>query len=99
MMNDKPFGIIPLHSRVVVQFQPVEETISKGGIHIPATSAASREVNTYKAEVIATGDEVTRVHAGDLILCVLAVGDLVDFDGERYVIIDELEILAILDRR
>ncbi len=97
--EEQSFGIIPLHSRVVVQYQTVEESMSKGGIFIPPSTGAHSSINTYKAEVRAAGEDATKVDVGDLILCVLGVGDLVDYDGERYVIIDETEILALLDRR
>ncbi len=88
------FGINPLGARVVVQPVQPEEAMSKGGVIL----VQQREPTTAKAEVIAIGDEVEKVAVGDMILLTLGAGDGVDFEQEMYVIVDELDILAVLVR-
>ena len=96
---DLAFGIHPLHMRIVISPEEVEETVRESGVILPPTTGRNRVVNTYKGEVIAVGDGVTKVEVGQLVLGTLGVGDLVDYDGDRYTIIDQSEVLAVLDRR
>ena len=56
------------------------------------------ESTTCKAEVIAVGEDCEKVSVGDLILLTIGAGDAVDYAGDMYVIVDEIAVLAVLDR-
>ncbi len=88
--------IQPLGKRVLLQRVSVEEQKTDGGIVIPN---AQLEAGTYKAEVIAIGDEITKVAAGDLVLITQYAGDRAhDENAEEYLILEEDDLLATIDR-
>ncbi len=88
--------IQPLGKRVLLQRATVEEQKTEGGVYIPQ---AQLEAGTYKAEVIAIGDEITKVKAGDLVLITQYSGDRAhDENAEEYLILDEDDLLATIDR-
>ena len=90
-------GVEPLGRRIVVQFQDVEDTVSKLGVHIPATQQ-SKALNSYKGDVVARGVDVNRVEDGDLVLISLGAGAKFMHNQEEYIIIDEMDVLAFLER-
>jgi co-chaperonin GroES (HSP10) len=56
-------------------------------------------VDTHKAEVVAVGDEVTKgVKEGDIVLHTVFAGNKVEHDQEEFVILEEEDILAVIDR-
>ncbi len=88
--------IKPLGERVLIQRVAVGEQQTDGGVYIPTPQ---REDGTYKAEVVAVGEEVTKVKAGDLILISQYSGDRAQDDSaEEYIILEEKDILATVDR-
>ncbi len=48
-------------------------------------------------EVIATGDEITKVKAGDMIYLEKHYGVEIEHEGEKLLVIDEVSILATFD--
>ena len=88
-------NIKPLADRVLVKPAPAEEK-TIGGIIIPDTA----KEKPLKGEVIATGDgtkdEAMVVKVGDTVLYSKYAGQELEFDGEKYLIMRQSDILAIL---
>ena len=88
-------SIKPLADRVLIRAAAAEEkTVS--GIIIPD----SAKEKPLKGEVIATGDgtkdEVMVVKAGDTVLYGKYAGTEIEWDGEKFLIMRQSDILAIV---
>lgn len=87
--------IQPLADRVLVKPAPAEEK-TIGGIIIPDTA----KEKPSKGEVIATGngtkDEEMIVKVGDTVLYGKYAGQEIEFEGEKYMIMRQSDILAVL---
>lgn len=87
--------IQPLADRVLVKPAPAEEK-TIGGIIIPDTA----KEKPSKGEVVATGngtkDEAMFVKVGDTVLYGKYAGQEIEFEGEKYQMMRQSEILAIL---
>ncbi|MDR1698387.1 MAG: co-chaperone GroES [Prevotellaceae bacterium] len=88
-------SIKPLADRVLIK--PAEaETKTVSGIIIPDTA----KEKPLKGEVIATGngtkDEEMLVKAGDKVLYGKYAGTELDYEGEKYLIMRQSDILAII---
>ena len=88
-------NIKPLADRVLIKPAPAEEK-TIGGIIIPDTA----KEKPSKGEVIAIGngtkDEEMVVKAGDTVLYGKYAGQEIELDGEKYMIMKQSEIMAIL---
>lgn len=88
-------AIKPLADRVLIVPAPAEEK-TIGGIIIPDTA----KEKPLKGEVIATGngtkDEEMVVKAGDTVLYGKYAGQEIEFNGVKYLIMRQSDILAIL---
>ena len=85
--------IKPLGSKVLIKMQ-IGQEITKTGIIL----TAKKENKPIIATVIATGDKVTNVKNNDEIIVSRYIGTQIKYDNEEYVILDEKEILARLER-
>lgn len=89
-------NIKPLQDRVLVQPVKTEEKI--GGIIIPDT--ASKEKPT-QGKVIAVGngtkDEEMILKEGDNVLYGKYAGNEVELDGEKYIIMRQSDVLAVME--
>lgn len=87
--------IQPLADRVLIKPAPAEEK-TIGGIIIPDTA----KEKPLKGEVIAAGngtkDEQMVVKVGDEVLYGKYSGQELEFEGEKYLIMRQSDILAIL---
>lgn len=87
--------IKPLADRVLVKPAPAEEK-TIGGIIIPDTA----KEKPLQGEVIATGngtkDEEMVVKTGDTVLYGKYTGQEVEFEGVKYLIMRQSDILAVL---
>lgn len=87
--------IKPLADRVLVKSAPAEEK-TIGGIIIPDTA----KEKPLQGEVIATGngtkDEEMVVKTGDTVLYGKYSGQEVEFEGVKYLIMRQSDILAVL---
>lgn len=87
--------IQPLADRVLIKPAPAEEK-TIGGIIIPDTA----KEKPLKGEVIAAGngtkDEEMVVKVGDTVLYGKYAGQELEFDGEKFLIMRQSDILAIL---
>lgn len=88
-------AIKPLADRVLVKPAPAEEK-TIGGIIIPDTA----KEKPLQGEVIATGngtkDEEMVVKVGDTVLYGKYAGQELEFDGVKYLIMRQSDIVAIL---
>lgn len=87
--------IQPLADRVLIKPAPAEEK-TIGGIIIPDTA----KEKPLQGEVLAAGkgtkDEEMVLKAGDQVLYGKYAGTEVEFDGEKYLIMRQSDVLAVL---
>ena len=87
--------IKPLADRVLIKAAPAEEKTA-GGIIIPDTA----KEKPLQGEVLAVGngtkDEEMVLKAGDTVLYGKYAGTEVELDGEKYLIMRQSDILAVL---
>lgn len=87
--------IQPLADRVLIKPAPAEEK-TIGGIIIPDTA----KEKPLKGEVVAAGqgtkDEAMVVKVGDTVLYGKYAGQELEFEGEKYLVMRQSDILAIL---
>ncbi|MBD5225358.1 MAG: co-chaperone GroES [Bacteroidales bacterium] len=89
-------NIKPLADRVLIKPTPAEET-TLSGIIIPD----SAKEKPLRGEVLAAGegtkDEVMVVKKGDQVLYGKYAGTEIEFEGEKYLIMRQSDILAVLE--
>lgn len=87
--------IQPLADRVLIKPAPAEEK-TIGGIIIPDTA----KEKPLKGEVVAAGqgtkDEAMVVKVGDTVLYGKYAGQELEFEGEKYLVMRQSDILAII---
>ncbi len=88
-------NIQPLADRVLVQPAPAEEK-TIGGIIIPDTAKEKPLQGTVLAAGNGTKDEEMVLKAGDRVLYGKYSGTEVELDGEKYLIMRQSDVLAIL---
>ena len=88
-------NIKPLADRVLIKPAPAEEKTA-GGIIIPETA----KEKPLQGEVLAAGngtkDEEMVLKAGDTVLYGKYAGTEVELDGEKYLIMRQSDVLAVL---
>ena len=88
-------NIKPLADRVLIKPAPAEEKTA-GGIIIPNTA----KEKPLQGEVLAAGngtkDEEMVLKAGDTVLYGKYAGTEVELDGEKYLIMRQSDVLAVL---
>ena len=88
-------NIKPLADRVLIKPAPAEEKTA-GGIIIPDTA----KEKPLQGEVLAAGngtkDEEMVLKAGDTVLYGKYAGTGVELDGEKYLIMRQSDVLAVL---
>lgn len=88
-------NIKPLADRVLINPTPAEE-VTMAGIIIPD----SAKEKPLKGTVLATGngtkDEEMVVKAGDTVLYGKYAGTEIEFEGEKYLIMRQSDILAVI---
>jgi chaperonin GroES len=102
-MNN-PSGITPLDLRIVVKPDPVEEK-SKGGIILADTTKERSKYAATKATLIAAGPnafaewgDLNRPQPGDRVCFAQYAGaEQLGQDGERYVIMNDADLLAVIE--
>lgn len=86
--------IKPLADRVLVLPAPAEEKV--GGIIIPDTA----KEKPLKGEIVATGngtkDEEMILKVGDQVLYGKYAGQELEFDGEKYMVMRQSDVIAII---
>jgi len=87
-------NIQPLADRVLILPAPAEEKI--GGIIIPDTAKEKPLRGTVKAVGQGTKDEEMILKEGDTVLYGKYSGTELELDGEKYLIMRQSDVLAIL---
>ncbi len=90
-MNIKPLG-----DRVLVLPAPAEEKI--GGIIIPDTAKEKPLKGTIVAAGKGTKDEEMILKEGDTILYGKYAGTELEFEGEKYLMMRQNDVLAIIEK-
>ena len=89
-------NIQPLGDRVLVLPAPAEEKI--GGIIIPDTA----KEKPLRGKIVAAGngtkDEEMILKAGDEVLYGKYAGTELEFDGEKYLMMRQSDVLAIIEK-
>ncbi len=88
-------NIQPLADRVLIKAAPAEEKTA-GGIIIPDTAKEKPLQGTVLAVGKGTKDEEMILKAGDTVLYGKYAGTEVELDGEKYLIMRQSDVLAIL---
>lgn len=88
----------PLYNRVVVRREE-EKTLSDGGIVIPEKAATKPQRGTVIAagpgRYLKNGDLVeTQVQVGDIVLFGSRAGEELEIDGEKLIVMTDMDILA-----
>lgn len=88
--------IRPLGDKVVIKRLEAEEK-TKGGIILSSSAKETPQV----AEVIAAGpgteDVKVEVKAGDKVIFTKYGGNEIEYDGEKYIILSQKDILAVIE--
>jgi len=87
-------NIKPLADRVLVLPAPAEEKI--GGIIIPDTAKEKPLRGIIKAAGKGTKDEEMILKEGDEVLYGKYAGTELEFDGEKYLIMRQSDVLAVI---
>ena len=85
----------PINDRVVVKPAPAEEK-TKGGIIIPDTAKEKPQRGTVIAAGPGKKDEPVTVKTGDTVLYGKYAGTEIELDGEKYLIMRQSDVLAII---
>ena len=88
-------NIKPLSDRVLVLPAPAEEKV--GGIIIPDTAKEKPLKGTVVAAGDGTKDEEMVLKEGDIVLYGKYAGTEVELDGEKYLIMRQSDVLAIIE--
>lgn len=88
-------NILPLADRVLILPAPAEE-VTKAGIIIPDSSKEKPLKGTVIAVGNGTKDEEMVVKNGDTVLYGKYAGTEVEIDGEKYLIMRQSDVLAII---
>ena len=88
-------NILPLADRGVISPAPAEE-VTKAGIIIPDSSKEKPLKGTVIAVGNGTKDEEMVVKNGDTVLYGKYAGTEVEIDGEKYLIMRQSDVLAII---
>jgi len=84
-------AIKPLGERVLLKQQESEEKTA-GGLYIPDNAKEKPQ----EAEVIAVGEEVKEISAGDKVLYGKYAGTEITHDGETFLIMKSEDVLAVI---
>ncbi len=89
--------IKPLQDRVLIEPAKAEEKTA-GGIIIPDSAKEKPLKGTVKAVGNGTADEPMVVKAGDVVLYGKYAGTELELDGEKFLMMKQSDILAIVEQ-
>lgn len=97
-------NLVPLSDNVIVKPDP-NAKITKGGIHIPDSAKEAKHVNYGKILATGPGKPLTdaiemfrgmQVKDGDYIMYGAYAGHAFERDGEKFVALEESDIIAVV---
>ena len=90
-------NVKPLADRVLIEPAPAE-TKTVGGIIIPDTAKEKPLHGTIKAVGQGTKDEAMILKAGDEVLYGKYSGTELEFEGEKYLMMRQSDVLAVIEK-
>ena len=90
-------NVKPLSDRVLIEPAAAEE-VTSGGIIIPDSAQEKPLKGTVKAIGNGTKDEAMVVKVGDTVLYGKYSGTELEFDGVKYLMMRQSDILAIIEK-
>ena len=101
-----PSGIVPLDLRILVRPDPVEE-VTKGGIILADTTKDRQKYAATQATLIALGENAfkewgaaRKPEPGARVCYAQYAGaEQKGIDGERYVVMNDADLLAVIEER
>lgn len=92
--------IVPIYDHLVVKVEEEEEK-TKSGIVLPDTAKEKPQkgkvIAVGKGKILENGQKVPlEVHVGDVVIFSKYAGTEIKLDGEKYLILTEGDVLAIL---
>ena len=90
-------NVKPLSDRVLIEPAAAEE-VTSGGIIIPDSAKEKPLKGTIKAIGNGTKDEAMVVKVGDTVLYGKYSGTELEFDGVKYLMMRQSDILAIIEK-
>lgn len=84
-------NIQPLKDRVLIKETEAEQ-VTKSGIIIPDAAKEKPKTGT----VVAVGNEAESLKVGDKVLYGKYAGETLDYEGDAYLIMKEVDIFAII---
>lgn len=87
--------IKPLADRIVLE-PKMAETKTAGGLYIPDTAKEKPQEGTVLAVGPGKKDEPMEVKVGDVVIYGKYAGTEVEVEGEKYLIVRQSDVLAIL---
>ena len=90
-------NVKPLSDRVLIEPASAEE-VTSGGIIIPDSAKEKPLKGTVKAIGNGTKDEAMVVKVGDTVLYGKYSGTELEFDGVKYLMMRQSDILAIIEK-
>ncbi|MBI1729423.1 co-chaperone GroES [Candidatus Acetothermia bacterium] len=91
----KKIKIRPLGSRVLVQAVKQKES---GGIVLPDDVESGKDHITAEVVSLGTDDEKIKVKKGEHVLLDAFSGKKIEIDGEEFLIVKSIDILAIVEQ-
>ena len=85
----------PLADRVLVLPAPAEEKV--GGIIIPDTAKEKPQRGKVVAVGQGTKDDAMILEAGDVVLYGKYAGTEIEYDGEKYLMMRQSDVLAVVE--
>lgn len=85
--------LTPIKTKVLIKMQEGQE-VTKSGIIL----TANKENKPILAKVISIGKEVTQVKINDDVIVSRYIGNKIKYNNEEYIVLEEKEILARLER-
>lgn len=85
----------PLADRVIILPSPAEE-VTVAGIIIPDSAKEKPLKGTVMAVGTGTKDEEMVLHEGDTVIYGKYAGNEVEYDGEKYIIMRQSDVLAVI---
>ena len=85
----------PLADRVLVLPAPAEEKV--GGIIIPDTAKEKPQRGKVVAAGQGTNDDAMILKAGDVVLYGKYAGTEIEYDGEKYLMMRQSDVLAVVE--
>ena len=90
--------IRPLHDRVLVKPNETEEVTTKSGLIIPKIAVEEKAIGEVVAIGTGLSDKKFEVKEGDTVMYGKFAGQDIEVNGQKYLIMRESDIMAVIDK-